>query len=215
MTRSWHSRWPTATTTRAKQRRTRMAMSRTGEDLREIWHRLADLVVHGFPFHPTAESLKRLGDVMEAIEKAQIALDPEVKPYTIPGGQVIGVDKDLDISVLDRLNALPGMKVISTCAGHRDRCPHPSLALVLHMDEPVLIHTRDMLSAALGHTTIISTWYNDSWHAWTIHLEGLYPWRTRRRWWLEITRLLEAAARTAPVVATTSTPTGRAVDTLR
>lgn len=47
---------------------------------------------------------------MEAIEKAQIALDPEVKPYTIPGGQVIGVDKDLDISVLDRLNALPGMK---------------------------------------------------------------------------------------------------------
>jgi len=102
MTRSWHSRWPTAKTTRAKQRRTRMAMSRTGEDLRESWHRLADLVVHGFPFHPTAESLKRLGDVMEAIEKAQIALDPEVKPYTIPGGQVRRVTSNTSLGVSSR-----------------------------------------------------------------------------------------------------------------
>ncbi len=32
-------------------------MSHSREDLREIWHRLADLVIHGFPFHPTTESL--------------------------------------------------------------------------------------------------------------------------------------------------------------
>ncbi len=130
---------------------------------------------------------------MEAINKAKIALDPEVKPFTIPGGQVISVDRDLDISVLDRLNALQGMEVVSTCAGHRGRNRNPDL--ILHMSEPMLIHTQNMLGDALGHTTTISTSHD---HSWAIHLEGLYPRRTRRQWWLEITRLLETAARTAP-----------------
>jgi hypothetical protein len=70
MTRSWHYRWPTARTTRAKQRRTLMAMSRTGEDLRETWHRLADLV-HGFPFPRPLNPLIR--EALDRVHRRQAA----------------------------------------------------------------------------------------------------------------------------------------------
>ena len=48
---------------------------------------------------------------------------PSYKPY-----QGLLIDYELDDAQMDRLNAIPGIRVTSTCAGHQEHCCGPHVA---------------------------------------------------------------------------------------
>lgn len=128
------------------------------------------------------------------------------KPYTIPFvGRQIQVDAELDVTVLNRLNALPNVDIVETCAGHHrggeryakvvfkaePRARRGVLANPPYHDLLVFAPYLERLSATEYRARPSHYRSNGGQATWYLEIRCEHPGPAPRRWWHGLVNLLE------------------------